>query len=148
MKLPTDPWIQVRVSMFVVQAPSSPWTDSTSIILWIGPTSLLTTLCYCFSPHQLKLLDAMSIDDLGDVYSRDQYNRCYGLISTLLLLSNLCGSPSLFHSIFCSFKHTLLNAPRHAMQTFRLMLYKTRPTPLWWAAVLLALLHTVRNLKL
>ena len=112
------------VSMFVVQAPFSPQTDSSSMIVLIVPTSLFLdhTLCYCFSPHQLKLLEAMSIDVLGDIHSRDQCNGWYGQVLAFLLLSNLCGAPSLFHNIFCRFKHNLLNAPRHATQTFRLML--------------------------
>lgn len=83
----------LRGSTSAVQAPSCPWTDSSSTIP-IVPMSLFLehALRYCFSPQQPKPLEAMSRDCLGDVHSRDQCNGWYGQVLTWLLLSNLCGA--------------------------------------------------------
>lgn len=82
---------------------------------------------------------------LGDVQIRGLYNRRYGQVLTLTLLSNLRDTPLLFHNIFFGFKHTFLNAPRHAMW-INAGKTQTHSTP--GAAVLLALFHTVKNLKI
>lgn len=116
-------------------------TDSSTMMLLIESMDVILHCILCLNTQHLKPLEA--IVGWGGVQIRGQYNKWYGQVLTFVSF-NLCVTPSLFHNIFLRFKHPLLNALRHATWINGVK-PQTHSTP--EAAVLLALFHTVINLK-
>lgn len=118
---------------------------SSTMVLLIETIEAVLDCTLILNPKHLRLLETMSVVDLGDVPIRGQYNRWYGQVVTFILFFHLCGTPLLFQNMFFMFDHTLLDAPRHAMW-INAVKSQTYSTP--GAAVLLALFQTVTNLKI